>query len=36
MGPYYRNTSQGLGNFFEIFYILLIIGAGAVGACLFI
>jgi hypothetical protein len=20
MGPYYRNTSQGMGNFFDLFY----------------
>jgi len=40
MGPYYRNTSQGIGNFFDIFYehpiLMLIIVACAVGAGIFI
>ena len=36
MGPYYRHTSQGMGDFFEMFYehpiLMLIIVTGAVGA----
>ncbi|NJA08033.1 LPXTG cell wall anchor domain-containing protein [Methylomonas sp. MS20] len=34
MGPYYRGTSQGVGNFFELFYqhpvlMLLVVAASA-------
>jgi hypothetical protein len=40
MGPYYRNTSQGMGNFFEMFYehpfLMLIVVTGAVCAGVFI
>jgi hypothetical protein len=35
MGPYYRDTSQGLGNFFDSFYqhpILMLVLLGAVVA----
>jgi hypothetical protein len=35
MGPYYRNTSQGLGNFFDSFYqhpILMLLLLAAVTA----
>jgi hypothetical protein len=35
MGPYYRDTSQGLGNFFDSFYqhpILMLVLLGVVVA----
>lgn len=37
MGPYYRGTSQGVGNFFELFYqhpilmLVVVAGSAAVG-----
>lgn len=36
MGPYYRGTSQGMGNFFDTFYqhpilMLLLVAAGVGG-----
>ncbi len=36
MGPYYRGTSQGMGNFFDAFYqhpilMLLVVAAGTIG-----
>lgn len=37
MGPYYRDTSQGMGAFFELFYeqpllmLLLILGVAGMG-----
>lgn len=40
MGPYYRHTSQGMGNFFEMFYehplVMLIIVMGVIGLGVFI
>jgi hypothetical protein len=35
MGPYYRNTSQGMGNFFDLFYehptlmVIFVVGVAA-------
>lgn len=35
MGPYYRSTSQGMGNFIDSFYqypiLMLVLVAGALG-----
>jgi hypothetical protein len=40
MGPYYRGTSQGMGNIFEMFYdhplLMLIFVAGTVGVGYFV
>lgn len=39
MGPYYRNTSQGMGAFFDSFYqhpiLMLILVAATVGVGVF-
>ena len=40
MGPYYRHTSQGMGNFFDMFYenpiLMLLAVAGAIGIGIYI
>jgi hypothetical protein len=40
MGPYYRDTSQGLGNFFDSFYqhpiLMLLMLAAVVAAGVFV
>ncbi len=40
MGPYYRDTSQGLGNFFDSFYqhpiLMLVLLAAVVAAGVFV
>ncbi len=40
MGPYYRGTSQGMGNFFEMFYehpiLMFFVVAGTVGLGFFV
>lgn len=40
MGPYYRNTSQGVGTFFDAFYehpiLMLLLFSGIVAAGVFI
>jgi hypothetical protein len=39
MGPYYRGTSQGIGNFFDSFYqhpiVMLLLAGVLVATCLF-
>jgi len=39
MGPYYRSTSQGMGNFFDTFYqhpvLMLLLAAGLVATAIF-
>jgi hypothetical protein len=39
MGPYYRNTSQGMGAFFDMFYqhpiLMLLLAVAAVGVGFF-
>lgn len=40
MGPYYRDTSQGLGNFFDSFYqhpiLMVVLLAAVVAAGVFV
>jgi len=40
MGPYYRDTSQGLGNFFDTFYqhpiLMVVLLAAVVAAGVFV
>jgi len=40
MGPYYRGTSQGLGNFFDTFYqhpiLMLVLLTAVVAAGIFV
>lgn len=40
MGPYYRNTSQGMGAFFDMFYqhpiLMLLFVVSAIGVAVFV